>query len=216
MSQPTWQGIDLDSMLILEAWPPLLWGTWVQPEVAGVRSDLPIFLVFQRQFPVHLREHMPSQAGLTLFPKSSILEGGPSGGRCTLQRVAIPWEWWQLELDGESCCILRCEGKAWTVHMLYHTVLPTAVCSFIVAVNAPFLSFSPLKIREHTGLGYVRQSIPRVVGRGECGSDGSPHCGRWACVRESQSLWLNSLPSHRQSSHHCSVEVFGFVEGFYG
>ncbi|CAD7692848.1 unnamed protein product [Nyctereutes procyonoides] len=100
--------------------------------------------------------------------------------------------------------------------MLYHTVLPTAVCSFIVAVNAPFLSFSPLKIREHTGLGCVRQSIPRVVSRGECGSDGSPHWGRWACVRESQSLWLNSLPCHRQSSHHCSVEVFGFVEGFYG
>lgn len=102
------------------------------------------------------------------------------------------------------------------MHMLYHTVLPTAVCSFIVAVNAPFLSFSPLKIREHTGWGCVRQSIPRVVGRGECGSDGSPHWGRWACVRESQSLWLNSLPSHRQSSHHCSVEGFGLIEGFSG
>lgn len=159
---------------------------------------------------------MPSQAGLTLFPKSSILEGGPSGGRSILQRVAFPWEWWQLELDGESCCIPRCEGKAWTVHMLYHTVLPTAVCSFIVAVNAPFLSFSPLKIREHTRLGCVRQSIPRLVGRGECGSDSSLHWGRWACVRESQSLWLNSLSLHRQSFHHCSVEVFGFLEGSLG
>lgn len=49
------------------------------------------------------------------------------------------------------------------MHMLYHTVLPTAVCSFIVAVNAPFLSFSPLKIREHTRLGCVRQSIPRLM-----------------------------------------------------
>uniref|UniRef100_A0A673USU8 Uncharacterized protein n=1 Tax=Suricata suricatta TaxID=37032 RepID=A0A673USU8_SURSU len=55
--------------------------------------------------------------------------------------------------------------------------MATSTLSFIVAVNAPFLSFSPLKIREHTGLGCVRQSIPRMVGRGGCGADGSPHWG---------------------------------------
>lgn len=139
---------------------------------------------FQRQFSNMSEEAHASQAGWMLFPRSSILESGPAGRRSVLQRAASPWEWWQLEPAGESCCILRCEGKAWTVHMLCHTVLPTAAGSFVVAVNALFLSFSPLKIREHLGLGCVRQSLPRMVGDGECGSDGSTHWGRWARVRE--------------------------------
>lgn len=147
-----------------------------------VRSTF-CLIFFKGNFPTRLRKHNASQAGWMLFPRSSILEGGPAG-RSVLQRVASPWEWWQLEPAGESCCILRCEGKAWTVHMLCHTVLPTAAGSFVVAVNALFLSFSPLKIREHSGLGCVRQSLPWMVGDGECGSDGSTHWGRWARVRE--------------------------------
>lgn len=60
------------------------------------------------------------------------------------------------------------------MHMLYHTALPTAAYSFAIAVNALLLSFSPLKMREHTGSGCVRQSISHMGGRGGCGADGSP------------------------------------------
>ncbi|XP_032105055.1 uncharacterized protein LOC116530796 [Sapajus apella] len=82
--------------------------------------------------------------------------------------------------------------------MLYHTVLPTTACSFIVAVNALFLSFSPLKIREHAGLSCARHSTPHVVGEGGCGSDGSTHPGGWTCVLGYQSLWLTNPHVHRQ------------------
>nr|XP_037847386.1 LOW QUALITY PROTEIN: uncharacterized protein LOC103234438 [Chlorocebus sabaeus] len=82
--------------------------------------------------------------------------------------------------------------------MLYHTVLPTTACSFIVAVNALFLSFSPLKIREHAGLSCARHSIPHMVGEGGCGSDGSiaAHPGEWTRVPGYQSLRLTSRHVH--------------------
>uniref|UniRef100_A0A8D1QB49 Uncharacterized protein n=1 Tax=Sus scrofa TaxID=9823 RepID=A0A8D1QB49_PIG len=73
-------------------------------------------------------------------------------------------------------------------------MLPTAAGSFIVAVNAQFLSFSPLKIREHAGLGCVWQSLPRTVGEEGCGPDGST---RWGC-----------FPG--QPSHHVQGRESGF------
>nr|XP_010346341.2 uncharacterized protein LOC104652827 [Saimiri boliviensis boliviensis] len=85
--------------------------------------------------------------------------------------------------------------------MLYHTVLPTTACSFILAVNALFLSFSPLKIREHAGLSCARHSTPHMVGEGGCGSDGSTHRGGWTCVPGYQSLRLTNPHVHRQPSH---------------
>uniref|UniRef100_A0A8C0DV67 Uncharacterized protein n=1 Tax=Balaenoptera musculus TaxID=9771 RepID=A0A8C0DV67_BALMU len=54
----------------------------------------------------------------------------------------------------------------------------TSTPGFIVAVNTLLLSSSPLKIREHAGLGCLRQSLPRMVGSRGCGSDRSTH---WAC-----------------------------------
>lgn len=35
---------------------------------------------------------------------------GPTG-RSVLQRAASPWEWWQLEPAGESCCVLSVKGR---------------------------------------------------------------------------------------------------------
>lgn len=69
------------------------------------------------------------------------------------------------------------------MHMLYHTALPTAAYSFTIAVNALLLSFSPLKMRECTGSGCVRQSISHMGGRGGCGADGSPHWVRGCMLR---------------------------------
>uniref|UniRef100_A0A2I2YTT5 Uncharacterized protein n=1 Tax=Gorilla gorilla gorilla TaxID=9595 RepID=A0A2I2YTT5_GORGO len=76
--------------------------------------------------------------------------------------------------------------------------MATFTLSFIVAVNAPFLSFSPLKIREHAGLSCVRHSIPHMVGEGGWGSDGSTavHPGGWTCVPGYQSLRLTSPHVH--------------------
>ena len=160
-------------------------GVWVSREVASVKSDpLFVWFFFKGNFPTRLRKHSACSGWLNAVSQEQHSGRWTAGRRSVLQRAASPWEWWQLEPAGESCCILRCEGKAWTLHMLYHTVLPAAAGSFIVAVNALFLSFSPLKIREHSGLGCVRQRLPRTVGDGECGSDGSTHWGRWACVRK--------------------------------
>ncbi|VFV32593.1 Hypothetical predicted protein [Lynx pardinus] len=93
--------------------------------------------------------------------------------------------------------------------------MATSTLSFIVAVNAPFLSFSPLKIREHTGSGCVRQSIPRVVGRGGCGSDGSPHWGSWKCyeaagltdIPASPSCWYVFLSGFTLTRRLCPKDV---------
>ncbi|XP_015296557.3 LOW QUALITY PROTEIN: uncharacterized protein LINC03103 [Macaca fascicularis] len=76
--------------------------------------------------------------------------------------------------------------------------MTTFTLSFIVAVNALFLSFSPLKIREHAGLSCARHSIPHMVGKGGCGSDGSTaaHPGEWTCVPGYQSLRLTSQRVH--------------------
>nr|ACO25358.1 testis highly expressed protein 5 [Homo sapiens] len=76
--------------------------------------------------------------------------------------------------------------------------MATFTLSFIVAVNAPFLSFSPLKIREHAGLSCARHSIPHMVDEGGCGSDGSTavHPGGWTCVPGYQSLRLTSPHVH--------------------
>ena len=184
-SEPTGKGIYWDSMLILKVWPPLPQGVWVSWEVASVKSDpLFVWFFFKGNFPTRLRKHSACSGWLNAVSQEQHSGRWTAGRRSVLQRATSPWEWWQLEPAGESCCILRCEGKAWTVHMLYHTVLPAAAGSFIVAVNALFLSFSPLKIRKHSGLGCVRQRLPRMVGDGECGSDGSTHWGWWACVRE--------------------------------
>lgn len=70
------------------------------------------FLIWGHTSETYPREHVPSQNGLMLSLTSNIPEGGPSGGRSILQRAAFPREQEQLVLDGESCCIPRCEGKA--------------------------------------------------------------------------------------------------------
>lgn len=151
------------SMLILEVATSTGGVCGVSPEggQCEVRSTF-CLIFFKGNFPTRLRKHNASQAGWILFPRSSILEGGPAG-RSVLPRAASPWEWWQLEPAGESCCVLRCEGRH-ELCICYATVLPTAAGSFVVAVNALFSPFSPLKIREHSGLGCVRQSLPWMVG----------------------------------------------------
>lgn len=100
------------------------------------------------------------------------------------------------------------------MHMLCHTALPTAADSFAIAANGLLLSFSPLKMRECTGSGCVRQSISHMGGRGGWGADGSSTECMGTCSGISE-LVAKQPPFLKLPSHHCTVEIFGFVEGFY-
>lgn len=137
--------------------------------------------VFQRLFfrrlilsETHPREHKPSQNGLTLSLSSNAPEGRASGGRHILQRADFPREQWQLVPDGESCCNPRCEGKAELC--ICHTI------QFCLQTHAALLELwtlcpSPLhpwwfeNIQDLA----VWCSVPHLVDKEACGSDGLIH-----------------------------------------
>lgn len=120
-------------------------------------------------------------------------------------RWTIRWK----EYSSESClpqgAVTACAWRGvllysevwrggWTVHMPCRTVLPTNVCSFLVAVNALPLSFVPLMIWERTGSSWVMLRVPHSGSKRARGSDGSTHWDGWPRVRRHPCLRLNNLP----------------------